>query len=175
MCSHLESFFCIFVAFYNVNTVRSEMWELIVYITHAKKILQISRLWQVISKTFPAFVMRKTQYAYFLLTVFSHRQISPSPNVSTTPITAMVCWQCLPLSVVQLIDKHWQKTHCRNGVVDTFEPSHSNWGAHCVTLILCMAVLIISKIRGQVLKLLFPTEVWENWNKVALKIINCIL
>ena len=27
------------------------------------------------------------------------------PNVSTTPITAMGCWQCLPLSVVQLKGK----------------------------------------------------------------------
>ena len=32
----------------------------------------------------------------------------------------MECRQCLPLSVVQLKDKHCQKPHCRNGVVDTF-------------------------------------------------------
>ena len=44
-------------------------------------------------------------------------------NVSTTPITVMGCRQCLPLSVVQLKDKHCQKPHCRNGVVDTFRPS----------------------------------------------------
>ena len=31
---------------------------------------------------------------------------SPGPNVSTTPITAMGCQQCLPLSVVQLKGKH---------------------------------------------------------------------
>ena len=37
-------------------------------------------------------------------------------NVSTTPIRAMGCQQCSPLSVVQLKGKH-----CRNGVVDTFE------------------------------------------------------
>ena len=43
-----------------------------------------------------------------------------SPNVSTTPITAMGCRQCLPLSVVQLKGKHCRKLHCRNGVVDTF-------------------------------------------------------
>ena len=43
-----------------------------------------------------------------------------SPNVSTTPITAMGCRQCFPLSVVQLKGKHCQKLHCRNGVVDTF-------------------------------------------------------
>ena len=33
----------------------------------------------------------------------------PCPNVSTTPITAMVCRQCLPLSVVQLKGKHCRK------------------------------------------------------------------
>ena len=43
-----------------------------------------------------------------------------SPNVSTTPITAMVCRQCLPLSVVQLKGKHCPKPYCLNGVVDTF-------------------------------------------------------
>ena len=44
---------------------------------------------------------------------------SHSPNVSTTPITAMGCQQCLPLSVVQLKGKHCRKPHCRNGVLDT--------------------------------------------------------
>ena len=43
-----------------------------------------------------------------------------SLSVSTTPITAMGCRQCLPLSVVQLKGKHCRKPHCRNGVVDTF-------------------------------------------------------
>ena len=46
-----------------------------------------------------------------------------SPNVSTTPITAMGCRQCLPLSVVQLKGKHYRKPHCRNGVVDTYGQS----------------------------------------------------
>ena len=32
----------------------------------------------------------------------------------------MRCQQCLLLSVVQLQDKHYQKPHCCNGVVDTF-------------------------------------------------------
>ena len=41
-------------------------------------------------------------------------------NASTTPITAMGCRQCLPLNVVQLKGKHCRKTHCRNGVVNTF-------------------------------------------------------
>ena len=45
----------------------------------------------------------------------------PGPNVSTTPITAMGCRQCLPLYVVQLKGKH-----CRNGVVDTFRPGVSS-------------------------------------------------
>ena len=44
------------------------------------------------------------------------------PNASTTPITAMGCRQCLPLSVVHLKGKHCRKPHCRNGVVDTFRP-----------------------------------------------------
>ena len=42
-----------------------------------------------------------------------------SPNVSTTPITATGCRQCLPF---QLKGKHCRKLHCRNGVVDTFKP-----------------------------------------------------
>ena len=45
----------------------------------------------------------------------------PSLNVSTTPILATGCRQCLPLSVVQLKGKHCRKPHCHNGVVDTFE------------------------------------------------------
>ena len=41
-------------------------------------------------------------------------------KVSTTPITAMGCQQCLPVSVVQLKGKHCQNPHCSNGVVNTF-------------------------------------------------------
>ena len=48
------------------------------------------------------------------------------PNVSTTPITAMGCRQCLLLSVVQLKGKHCQKPHCLNGVVDTFGLSQAD-------------------------------------------------
>ena len=44
-------------------------------------------------------------------------------NISTTPITAMGCRQCLRLSVVHLKGKHYQKAHCRNGVVDTLRHS----------------------------------------------------
>ena len=50
-----------------------------------------------------------------------------SPNVSTTPITAMGCRQCLSLSVVQLKGKHCRKPHCRNGVVDTFRQRLFSW------------------------------------------------
>ena len=49
------------------------------------------------------------------------------PNVSTTPITAMGCRQCLFLSVVQLKGKLCRTPHCRNVVVDTFGP--------CITLV----------------------------------------
>jgi hypothetical protein len=42
------------------------------------------------------------------------------PKVSTPPIMAIGCWQCLPLSVVQLKGKHCRKSHCRDGVVDMF-------------------------------------------------------
>ena len=42
-------------------------------------------------------------------------------NVSTIPIRAMGCRQCLPIGVVQLKGKHCQKPHCRNGVEDRFE------------------------------------------------------
>ena len=59
----------------------------------------------------------------------------PGSNVSTTPIMAMGCQQCLPLSVVRIKGKHCQKTHCRNGVVDRFEQDwletpidHLQWG-----------------------------------------------
>ena len=45
---------------------------------------------------------------------------SLSPKVSTTPITAMGCRQCLPLSVVLLKGKHCQKPYCCNGFVDMF-------------------------------------------------------
>ena len=43
-------------------------------------------------------------------------------QTSQTPITAMGCRQCLPLSVVQLKSKHCRKPHCRNGIVDTIGP-----------------------------------------------------
>ena len=42
------------------------------------------------------------------------------PEHIYTPIRAMGCWQCLPLSVVLLKGKHCRKPHCRNGVVDRF-------------------------------------------------------
>ena len=39
------------------------------------------------------------------------------PYVSTTIIMAMGCWQCLPLSVVQLKDKLSRKPHCSTYVL----------------------------------------------------------
>ena len=60
-------------------------------------------------------------YTYqFLTRSYYDNQNSYCPNVSTTPITAMGCWQCLPLSVVQQKGKHCRKPHCPNGVVETF-------------------------------------------------------
>ena len=57
------------------------------------------------------------------LTCYNHscKGTLPVPNISTTPFMAMGCWQCLPLSFVQLKGKHCRKPHCRNGVVGTFE------------------------------------------------------
>ena len=52
--------------------------------------------------------------------ITSYHSTTYCPNVSTTPITAMGCRQCFPLSVVQLKGKHCRKSHCCNGVVDTF-------------------------------------------------------
>ena len=51
-------------------------------------------------------------------------KIQNCPNVPTTPIMAMGCKQCLPLSIVQLKGKHYRKPHCRNGVVDMFRHCH---------------------------------------------------
>ena len=59
------------------------------------------------------------------------------PNVFTTPITAMGCWQCLSLSVVQLNGKHCRKPHCCNGVVDTFGHSYLSVLHHQGTKINC--------------------------------------
>ena len=55
---------------------------------------------------------------------------SLGPNVSTTPIMAMGCRQCLPLSVVQLKGKHCPKPHCHNGVVNTFGQCYLNLALH---------------------------------------------
>ena len=50
--------------------------------------------------------------------------IQVSPNVSTTPITAMGCRQCLSLSVVQLKGKHCRHPIAVMGVVNTFGLNH---------------------------------------------------
>jgi hypothetical protein len=52
-----------------------------------------------------------------------------SPNVSTTPIKAMRCRQCLSHSFVQLKGKHCQKPNCLNGVVDTFGQNLHFWSS----------------------------------------------
>ena len=63
----------------------------------------------------------------FLFTLYCrHVFLCLGPNVPTTPIMAIDCQQCLPLSVVQLKGKHYRKPHCRNGVVDTFGSSKFN-------------------------------------------------
>ena len=66
-------------------------------------------------------VFFRSQY-YFCSSELSDTKIGNhySSNISTTPITAIGCWQCLPHSVVQLKGKHCRKSHCCNGVVDTF-------------------------------------------------------
>jgi hypothetical protein len=63
-----------------------------------------------------------------------HMCCTEGPNVSTTPITAMGCRQCLLLNVVQLKGKHCRKPHCRNGVVDTFELYQAGLFLHFFTL-----------------------------------------
>ena len=71
---------------------------------------------------------------------------TPGPNVSTTPITAMGCRQCLPLSVVQLKEKHCRKPRCRNEVVDTFRPCYFLWklGKRAVLSVISMTVVLCS-------------------------------
>ena len=55
----------------------------------------------------------KVQWKYSKTVFLLHLWHSLSLNVSTTPIMAMGCRQCLPLSVV-----HCRKPHCHKGVVD---------------------------------------------------------
>ena len=57
---------------------------------------------------------RELKFKNIVWTVSSHKdklsEACHSLNVSTTPITAMGCRQCLPLCVVQLKGKHCQNT-----------------------------------------------------------------
>ena len=64
---------------------------------------------------FSGFFLQQERAATFL----QYKKEPKTLNVTTTPITAMGCEQCLPLSVVQLKGKHCIKPHYRNGVVDT--------------------------------------------------------
>ena len=59
-------------------------------------------------------------FSFFNVSIFQY--IFHQFFISTIPITAMGCRQCLSLSVVQLKGKHCRKPHCHNGVVDTFRP-----------------------------------------------------
>ena len=70
---------------------------------------------------FSGFFLQQERAATFL----QYKKEPKTLNVTTTPITAMGCKQCLPLSVVQLKGKHCQNPHCCNGVVDTFGLSMS--------------------------------------------------
>ena len=60
----------------------------------------------------PFFLLELPQYAQIFcldLSAWTYLQL---------PLRQRGCRQCLPLSVVQLKDKHCQKPHCHNGVVD---------------------------------------------------------
>ena len=60
----------------------------------------------------------------------------PCRNIPNTPITAIKCRQCLPLSVVQLKGKHCQKSHCGIGVVvDTYGPCVLKFRTICLNLL----------------------------------------
>ena len=48
------------------------------------------------------------------------------PNISTTLITAMRCWQCLYLIVDQVKGKHYKILIAVMGVVDTFGHGPTN-------------------------------------------------
>ena len=54
-----------------------------------------------------------------MASLLNGQDLKQGPNVFRTPILAMRCRQCSPLSVVQLKSKHCRKFHCRNGVVNT--------------------------------------------------------
>ena len=73
--------------------------------------------------------------------------VCDSLNVSTTPIAAMGCWQCLPISVVQLKGKRCRKPHCCNGVVDTsgpilLNPETEHWGPHLLQSKVCTGPIL---------------------------------
>ena len=54
---------------------------------------------------------------YIFTTLMTYEKLQTPGNIT---LNLMGCWQCLPLSVVQLKGKHCRKPHCPNGVVDTF-------------------------------------------------------
>ena len=100
-----------------------------IYIRGLTKIWDHSGVWHKVSLVFMTLCLKfqkaTSKTEAFLsqpcwLSQFNWLVGSQSPNVSTTPITAMGCQQCLPLSIVQLKGKHCRKLHCRNRVVDMF-------------------------------------------------------
>ena len=81
-------------------------------------------------------------FFYLHIHALSQHKIKYCSNVSTTPITAMGCWQYLPLSVVQLKGKHCMKLHCRKGVVYTgksFSEPRNIWRTCCVPKLFWMS------------------------------------
>ena len=89
---------------------------------------------------------------------------------------AMEIQQCLPLSVVQLKGKPWQKPYCRNGVVDAFKfgaqwsLSKAFWGsvtqiahqpARQLQCIYCLTLFQLDRDN-----FLSPWQTKPNWNRV---------
>ena len=67
-----------------------------------------------------------------------------------TPITAIGCRQHLPLSVFQLKDKHCQRPHCRNGVVDRFGK------------VLLSNLYTVNEGHGRNLEQFMGTQTWQS-------------
>jgi hypothetical protein len=78
-----------------------------------------------------------------------------SPNVWTTPMRAMWCQKCLPLSV-QLKGKHCRKPHCHSGVVDTF--------GHCLMLEILICGIHYSKNIPLLPRVLSHLDTFRLWS-----------
>ena len=96
---------------------------------------------------------------------------SARPNVYTTPIKAIGCRQCLPISIVQMNGKHCRKPHCRNGVVNTFLLySHGKRGNEDLNFIL----LTTLKLLFLHPKLSYGYGILTWWGVFQLKSILCM-